>query len=296
MKKPWFKKFLTQLLKLGLTVLALYFIYTRIDLQAAWEHVQRAHPGWLVLAFCTFVLSKGASAMRLLDHFAAIGLRIPSLLNLKLYALGMYYNLFLPGGIGGDGYKAYWLNKHYKSGLKALVQALLLDRINGLVALVALATGMIAWVALPLPSWVDGLVIPAIFILYLLHFFVLSRFFPPFTQIFRSSLLWSLAVQGLQLLCVSALYLALKVPDPWLPYAFVFLVSSIVSVLPLTIGGIGSREVVFLLGAEVLFLNQDTAVTLSLLFYGITALTSFLGSYFAWNPSLLRPTVPYVKQ
>jgi len=290
-KKPWFKKALTQLLKLGLTLLALYFIYTRIDLQAAWGHVQQAHPLWLLLALCAFVLSKAASAMRLLDHFVAIGLHIPSLLNLKLYALGMYYNLFLPGGIGGDGYKAYWLNKHYKSSLKGLVQALLLDRINGLVALMALAVGITAWVALPLPPWIDWLVLPAILLLYLLQYFILARVFSPFTRIFRSSLLWSLTVQVLQLLCVSALYIALKVPDPWLPYAFVFLVSSIVSVLPLTIGGIGSREVVFLLGAELLFLNQDTAVTLSLLFYGITAITSFSGSYFAWNPAHLKPAV-----
>lgn len=60
-----------------------------------------------------------------------LNIRIPNLQNLKLYALGMFYNLFLPGGSGGDGYKVYLLRKLYKAPVKHLLSAVLLDRING---------------------------------------------------------------------------------------------------------------------------------------------------------------------
>ena len=30
--------------------------------------------------------------------------------SLKLYYKGMFYNIMLPGGIGGDGYKGYYLH------------------------------------------------------------------------------------------------------------------------------------------------------------------------------------------
>ncbi len=51
----------------------------------------------------------------------------------------MFYNLFLPGGIGGDGYKIYLLQKNYQTGTKKIFGAVLADRISGMVALVVLA-------------------------------------------------------------------------------------------------------------------------------------------------------------
>ncbi|MDH3795712.1 MAG: lysylphosphatidylglycerol synthase domain-containing protein, partial [Flavobacteriaceae bacterium] len=70
-------------------------------------------------------------------------------------------------------------------------------------------------------------------------------------------------------------------------YLFIFLVSSIVAVLPLTIGGIGSREVVFLYGALWLGLEEDVSVSISLVFLAITALVSFAGLYYHLKPPQL---------
>jgi glycosyltransferase 2 family protein len=39
---------------------------------------------------------------------------IPEKHIIQLYLLGIYYNLFLPGGIGGDGYKIYLLKQKIK--------------------------------------------------------------------------------------------------------------------------------------------------------------------------------------
>ncbi len=39
----------------------------------------------------------------------------------------MFYNLFLPGGIGGDAYKGYVLKKKYEVKTKSVVSILVLD-------------------------------------------------------------------------------------------------------------------------------------------------------------------------
>ncbi len=77
--------------------------------------------------------------IRLNIYFSAIDLKLKEKTNLQLYLLGMFYNLFLPGGIGGDGYKIYLLQKNYQTGTKRILGAVLSDRISGMVALVVLA-------------------------------------------------------------------------------------------------------------------------------------------------------------
>ena len=58
--------------------------------------------------------------------------------NIKLYWLGLFYNLFLPGGVGGDGFKVYLLGKYKKSNLKTVIGAILSDRVSGLSIIVIL--------------------------------------------------------------------------------------------------------------------------------------------------------------
>jgi len=59
--------------------------------------------------------------------------------------------------------------------------------------------------------------------------------------------------------------------------------------LPFTIGGVGARELVFLLGAQWLQTNKDTAVAFSLLFFLITAISSLAGAVMKLPPSAATP-------
>jgi len=71
-------------------------------------------------------------------------------------------------------------------------------------------------------------------------------------------------------------------------YMFIFLISSIVAVLPITIGGVGSREVTFMIGAQLLNLDINLSIALSFLFYIITAVVSFFGIYYILKPGKLK--------
>ena len=62
-------------------------------------------------------------------------------------------------------------------------------------------------------------------------------------------------------------------------YLTLFLISSVVAVLPISIGGIGVRELTFLYGFSLIGGDTTMAVTFSLIFFVITALSSLLGAF-----------------
>jgi len=109
------KRLIKTLLKFAVTAAALYFVIRKIDIADILELYRQSNLFYILLALILFALSKLFSAYRLNIYFRAIGLRLAEKTNIRLYLLGMFYNLFLPGGIGGDGYKIYLLQKNYQT-------------------------------------------------------------------------------------------------------------------------------------------------------------------------------------
>ncbi len=278
-------KFGKLFLKLAISVAALYYVFHKIDVKELWQTAQKANILLLIASLILFVLSKAVSSVRLNRYIKSIGIKLSEIFNLKLYLLGMYYNLFLPGGIGGDGYKIYLLNKHYDVKTSKIFWAVMLDRVIGVLALFCMAVLLSYFITYPFVyKYFTWLLIPlSIGVAY----WVYKRFFKDFVKVFFKTNLQSLWVQILQTLSALMILYSLKVYDHTMEYLFVFLISSIVAVLPITIGGIGSREITFLIGAEWLALDINHSVALSFLFYIITAFTSLWGIVYSLNPKLL---------
>ena len=276
--------FVKVLLKLAITVAALWYVFTKIELQQLIGTIGQSNFFYLAGALLLFVLSKMVSSVRLNRYLGSIGISISEKANMKLYLLGMYYNLFLPGGIGGDGYKIYLLNRRYDVATRQIFWAVMMDRLIGVVMLFCMAVVLFCFVpGMGAYAWYTWILIPlSIFITYL----IFRRFFPYLLNVFRITNLYSLVVQLLQLLSAFLILLSLKVPGNLEGYLFVFLISSMVAVLPLTIGGIGSREFTFMLGAQWLGLDLNLSIALSLLFYLITAFTSLWGILYSIGPGL----------
>ena len=278
--------YLKAFLKIALSVAALYYVYTKIDLQEVLSIFSSVHYGWLLAATVMFVVSKVFSSFRLNVFFANINSALTGLSNLKLYLLGMYYNLFLPGGIGGDGYKIYLLNKLFKVKAKKLFWAVLLDRVNGVLALFVLAMVMVPFI--PIPMLYKYLAISAIPVSIAAYYIVIKYFFKDFYSGVNKTNLQSLAVQVFQIVAAWFILYANNNQDNTISYLFLFLISSIVATLPITIGGIGSREITFLFGAEIMHLDIHQSIALSLLFYLITAFVSLIGIYYSLNEKALN--------
>ncbi|WP_310102878.1 lysylphosphatidylglycerol synthase transmembrane domain-containing protein [Algoriphagus sp. 4150] len=281
------KKKLTTALKLVLTGLALFLVFRKIDTDQLWQITKTIHWIWLAPAILTFALSKLFTAFRLNLYFKNINLNIPEKLNVKLYLIGMFYNLFLPGGIGGDGYKVYLLNKHYRTPVKPLVQASLLDRLGGLIAIVFLLLVLILPADLPLPygssvPW-NLLIGIATLLVFPIFWLIQKLMFKSFLPSFWKANGWSMAGQVTQLVCAWFILKSLGVTENFLAYQLVFLLSSIVAVLPLTIGGVGARELVFVYAHTYAGIEETTAVAFSLIFFLITAAVSLVGSMVTVN-------------
>jgi len=284
---PKIPGYIKALLKLALSAGALYYVYTKVDIRevaAIFKHVNYL---WLIIATLFFVVSKIISAFRLNIYFYNIGSRLTENSNLRLYLLGMYYNLFLPGGIGGDGYKVYLLNKLFLIKVKKLFWAVLLDRINGVLALFILA--MVLAVFIPIPYLYKVIALVSLPIAYSIYFWVIRRFFSDFASSIHITSIYSFGVQISQIIAAICILYANNNQIHTIEYLFLFLVSSIVATLPFTIGGIGSREITFLFGAGVMHLDIHQSIALSLLFYVITAVVSLAGIYYSLNTSALNP-------
>jgi uncharacterized membrane protein YbhN (UPF0104 family) len=274
-------------LKILLTGGALYLVFQKIDTDNLLQLSKTLSWGWLIPAIALFVGSKVATAIRLNAYFANIHISLSFWENWRLYLIGMFYNLFLPGGIGGDGYKVYLLNNQFKTPVKELLKASLLDRLGGLIAILALLFGILLLIDLPLPfgePWVSDVVFSIGMIgvvpgFWLLQKFLFSNFLPSFWQ----GIIWSLVGQLAQMAAVVCLLLALGVQDNYLAYQAVFLLSSIVAVLPLTIGGVGARELVVVYAHTYAGIQETEAVAFSFLFFLISAAVSLTGAWVKWK-------------
>jgi uncharacterized membrane protein YbhN (UPF0104 family) len=91
-----------------------------------------------------------------------------------------------------------------------------------------------------------------------------------------------------QMACMFCILKALHITDISASYSYLllFMVSSVVAVLPFTVGGLGGREIVFLWGAQLLNLDVQNAIAASLLFYFVTVLASAFGFPFVFADPL----------
>lgn len=280
------KQIAKYVLKLGLSGLALWFVFTKVDwteLKTTW---QSANVGFILLAIVLFLISKLASVFRLKLFLDTTDIRLGTFTNIKLQWLGMYYNLFLPGGAGGDGYKVYLLRKSHGKSIKSLTFIMILDRLGGLAAIFFILS--IGSFFLDIPQYYYYAAVAILVLAPIIGRLLVKWIFPQFVRIYAKVLGWSMLFQLGQVAIATALLLALGQTDSLLEYVMLFLVSSIAAMLPISLGGLGAREVAMYYMAEMLSLNPALAMSISLSFYAITALVSLCGVYFSLNPKAMK--------
>jgi len=276
--------------KLAITLGALYMVFNKVDFSALGGLLQKSSPALLVLAFLLFFLAKILEAFRSNYFFRAIGLKINEPTNVKLYFLGLFYNLFFPGGIGGDSYRVYWIKKRYEIKLKELIGSFLLNRISGLLALSSLLLISIVFLSIEIAYsyWFFAL-IPFAFLVY---FGVLKKFFQRYLQTIVPTSILSFGIQLLSIASAHLLLVSLGITDSFGDYWFIYLLSGLAFIIPITIGGIGSRELVFLYGADFLAIDLNICIALSLLIYCMRVLSSLAGTYFLAFPDKISGQNP----
>jgi len=272
------------LLKLAATSVALYLVSRKLDLEHLKALLLDAEIPYLILAFALFTLAQILEARRTNVFFRVLEIGMSELMNAKLYLLGMFYNLFLPGGIGGDAYRVYWIQNQFKTGYKSLITAFVLNRVNSLVALGSLMLASCVNVAYIHPTFSYAFVLIPIAVVG--YHLVLKWFFPRYTATTVLTTSYSFVIRILQVAAAHFVLRALGVDQDYGAYWFIFLLSGFAFILPIFLGGYGSRELVFLYSVEYLPMIDLTAiVAMSLVIYGMRALLGLGGVYFLMYPN-----------
>lgn len=274
MKKS-LRKHLFTVLKILVSLGLLYYIFTKIDWELLAEEWRIANKFLLFLGFISFLISQFFSILRVDLYFKKAQIHLPFITNARLYLLGMFYNFFIPGGVGGDAYKVIALKKHFEQPVKTITSAVFFDRFIGLCAICILICVGIVFIPLEIDFWIKVV----IFILGLLGAilgpYILGMIFPKFKSVFYPTLLYSFIIQAFQTGTIILALLAIHPDGNILIYTLIFLVSSVLSVI--SFAGVGIREAVFYYSASYLDFNPDVSAGIALIFSIITLITSFFG-------------------
>jgi glycosyltransferase 2 family protein len=294
MMKPGLKAALIAL-KVLVSVALLSLLFSRADTGRMLEQFRQMNLAWTAAAFGVYGLMLAVSAWRwrLLLQIQNVPVGFGRLAQSFLVAT--FFNNFLPSNIGGDVVRV--ADTARPAGSKTLATTIvLLDRVLGLVALLAVAAAASAlafWAGVRLQGmsyvWIALLVLTAGLLFALRHPATIGRATGRFGggraaglyRRFESLLaamerfagrprgLWSafagaLAVQVLLVVFYVCAARALAVPLPLLAASVIVPVSLAVQMVPVSINGFGVREAVFAFFFRSLGLDVNAALTLSL--------------------------------
>jgi len=141
------KKKLVSLLQLALGVGLIAFLFYRMDNKADLLDALRAiKDNWpyLVGALLCFPVCLSVGAWRWKLILDAHGMPLSMWRALELYLIGHFFNAFMFGAIGGDIIKVFFVAKAIPHKRTEAVTTVFIDRLVGMLALVALAVTVVA--------------------------------------------------------------------------------------------------------------------------------------------------------
>ncbi len=288
------KKILIFLLKLAVSGTSLYLIFRKTDA----EHVAHIlnniglpYFGAVALVYLSSqVLSSVRWRMLLPDRFPVARL-------FSLYMIGAFFSTFLPGLIGGDAIRAYYLNKDTRK-ISTTLASVFMDRYLGFVSLMLI--GMAAF-PFSIPFFAGSLytwLMPAIaatFVMASVAFFnlrlgkrfqTMAEFYDYFFLLrarkgtIAAAIALSLVIQALNVFMVIILAWRMGLNVSLLQLAAFLPIVITVSSLPISISGIGVREGAFVILLGLLGIRPEAATSLSLAWFFSVVLGSLPGLAF----------------
>lgn len=293
------------------TIVSLGFltlVFTHIDLSQAWQQFQYLSWPFIVFALLFYTGCQWLSCLRWLVVLRSSGHSVPMSSLLSSYFAGMFLNNFLPGALGGDVYRVYRVTQETKDSEVALV-SVFLERFTGLAALSALALLGLPpafklvgrWDIILLFMACVGMLVGAVLLIASprvliwaepwLEKFRLSRLAARFAKIqillrkfaqHRQALALSMGLSLLlQLAIVYYHYLVaqqLRIPVSYLELLVFIPIIVVVTLLPISLGGLGLKEGLWVYLFTRIGLTVEQALLLSLTITALSWLLSLPGA------------------
>src|SRR5215467_11964914 len=319
MKKA--KPALILLAKIVVSAGLLVFFFTRIHVERFFHTFASADFSYIAVALVVYLVSQVVGAWRWKVLARPLGFKTPFKSLLYFYLVGMFFNLFAPGTVGGDVSRIYYLARdgeirHEKIWGGATINAavsVFVDRVIGMMVLVWLgALGLILYpeyavhsavrlltFALALGFIVGGLLIP-----------VLRRILPDVgysTVVKLRVALRSYRARWQAIPQAIALSFVIHLIQAWIhlligraihieiPFSYCIILYPLVgtfAAIPITLNGLGLREGGYLFLLAVIGINSEKAIAFGVLLFLAIAADSLVGGVVfllkkSTNPSVI---------
>ena len=285
------------------TLLLVGLILTRVNLGQIMDSFATLRPAYWVAAFLLLFFTQVLSCQRWKVLATAVGFGGTFYEYLKFFFIGMFFNLALPTSVGGDVVRAWYLAYKMKDDLvenrrSKAVLTVFADRFSGVLVLVAIAVIATIFSPVELPVWVKGTVMSvglgAIGSLAMLP--LIAKFsvrFPKLLVVLKSAKLcfgnakvlvlttaMSVWVQLSSVSIMMLIGLGMDLPIP-LPFYFVMVpLVTLMTMLPISLGGMGLREGATVLMLTPLAIAPASAVALSVLCFSVYVAVEMIGIFF----------------
>jgi hypothetical protein len=264
-----------------------------------WAQVRAAfaqlRPGLWLLAVGVYAVAQVVSGLRWQMLARPLGFAQPLGRYISYYYIGMFFNLILPTSVGGDVVRAWYLDGGSGRRLAAFL-SVFIDRCSGLLVLLALACGALWFCPPGLPAWVTlsvwgtagcaalglaGLPLLGRWTARLDRFRLLGE--TAHTYLGQPRLLLvvtvlSLGVQAANVVIVWLVGCAIDAPVPAGYYWVVVPMVTLLTLLPISLNGMGIREGGMVLFLAPLNIPSSTALSLSFLWFAVFSASSLFGA------------------
>lgn len=319
------KQTLLTLIKIGVTIAIIVFLFSRVDVNAMVYQIARANGVALVLALALYFLAISLSVFKWDIVVRAQNIDVPLSDLMMYYFVGLFFGNLLPSNVGGDVVRAYGLMR--ASGRReAAAISVLVDRLMGLVAFLGAAVVMaiLATLVLARGSELQQLevatVVTATIFLFAAALLFSRRFSQRVKHIFDFSLLRPLrpmaqrVFEALQVYRHSYRALVLNVAISvcivivttlvWYTVAYAlgetvslfyfFLFNPLIAfvlLIPISFNGLGPKEATAVFFFGLVGMSSEVALAMSLMFHLIVVVSSLPGGVLWWRERALAPVV-----
>lgn len=131
--------------KLLVTVALLAFLFWRIDATSFLRAIEASFGWWLLAALLASFLLIVISILKWHRLLRALGVESSRLALLKLYMMGNFGGIFLPGVVGGDVVRWQLTARRFGCSSAKVAASIVAERASGAAALVLLAVPAVLW-------------------------------------------------------------------------------------------------------------------------------------------------------
>jgi hypothetical protein len=285
------KRLALLIFKLAVSSVLLYVVLKRTGLEQVFSTLKAMSPVAFISAVFLYLLAQFISTVRwklLLPGVLGIGKLF------SFYIIGSFFNTVLPGIIGGDAVKAYYLYQVTGKGSLSLA-SIFMDRYLGFLMLLTICT-----IAFPFGyaylhgsqvEWLLPLIVlsfaAASFLVFGLRLGkgikILSECYDYFHSyrgqkgVIGKALLLSVFVQLLGILAVYILALGMGEHIPFLACLIFLPLIIVITMIPISISGIGVREGAFVVLFGLIGVRPEVATAVSLSWFLSVATVNLLG-------------------